>query len=1201
MNQDDIIYTNSPDIGLDLDSDTKQLKGYRYALNCRHGSTDTGHMGCIENMPGNTLVEFELPEGENVEIGACRDIKRNSIIYFIANSEGNHRILRYFIDTNTIESCFNPSYTSFGALNFSSGFRIHTADIVYYLTGELLFWTDNNNQPRKINLTRALDGGYDDIDEQTLNAIKYPPTAPLTCVLGTDTSIKTNLIKGILWQFRYNYVYDDNENSVFSTISKVVLPTLNESLYGEFPNNGNNKITLSFSAGHNTVKRIQIAARAGNIGNWKLVDQIDRDEAWVDFSTHTVDFYNDKLIRMLNAKEAETPFHYVPYKALLQKFVQNNRLIYLNYEEGQDNVEIDVSVAVINDTISAQAYKLGRQYSANEDTVDNAFALYIGKAQVFEWEWFLRISAVADLYALYIPQTLGGMNNIAAGNIITFQLILNDTAVIVSVPISYTVTSADIAAWTGAGTPTTLVDNIVLAANTALSVQELSSPLNGNYPLFENAGSTVLGGGNTIDGAAHTYWAVQLAAISIDPTWTYTPCFLRVSQPVTNQVGFKRGATHKLGIEYGDDAGRFGFIQTNADSKIYVPSLVEDFPGGNMRHTAHLEYTINSLPPENATWYQVMYGGCNVSFWLQAILSLMPDTSIITQLSDLSNSGSRTYIELSSLKNFDTLMPENTLEYTWQEGDRIRFITQWVKDSVTTLDKNILSNVIDVEIYSYDAATNIMEVGKFDYIANKIGPYSLVEVYRPNPNSNEENAIWVEIGERYAITNGFHMGNTQDQTGAQPAIVTLTRGNCYVKPRSYWGAFPSMANTTPRPYFSDRTWTDYVEAMNWSDFYPSDDFDYGRPNVINKDAEKATFTGGMRYSEVVLENTPINGLCEFLANSEQTLPNKYGGIYGVKEVGFVLKVIQQKKLTSIYLGRTSSFNPDGTEQIILTDSFIGTKRPSDDEFGTIYPDSVLEVDGRVYFFDVYLGKYIRNTSNGNFPISDYLVSTFFKNKSLALKSSGLNNTSVVSFWDEINGFAHVAFRDRSEGAAVPYEVISFHEQSNRWKSFQPFYQTTEDGLFYPEHFFHNGQACVAFLKGSLHLHNNGTFGTYFGSKYPQIITPVSAQYFGQNKVFDSMWINSNKRWGVENISIPATILYPLGMRSRLLVTDFEAEEEKFVAAFKSDMNTPGFTNEVLALNNGSVLRGQEILLRMRNDEDVLVKLFSISVITDISP
>ena len=76
----------------------------------------------------------------------------------------------------------------------------------------LLYFTDNRNEPRKVNATRLLYGGYNSLmtsgtDEQKnkyLTVCKQPPQEVITWTFQTNNYIKANNLKENCFQFAYH-------------------------------------------------------------------------------------------------------------------------------------------------------------------------------------------------------------------------------------------------------------------------------------------------------------------------------------------------------------------------------------------------------------------------------------------------------------------------------------------------------------------------------------------------------------------------------------------------------------------------------------------------------------------------------------------------------------------------------------------------------------------------------------------------------------------------------------------------------------------------------------------------------------------------------------------------------------------------------------------------------------------------------------
>ena len=166
----------------DLDSRLIQPGEYRDAQNIAVSKSEGEDVGALENVLGNvSLTDFGLSSECNLDIIGFFAEDVSGVIYvFITN----------YIDTSTdllsnfapeAAKCYIAAYntnTGVGSilvqgnfLNFSKASKIYGVNYI----GEFLFWSDNRNQPRKINTTRALnDISYYTNEDQISVAKIYP-------------------------------------------------------------------------------------------------------------------------------------------------------------------------------------------------------------------------------------------------------------------------------------------------------------------------------------------------------------------------------------------------------------------------------------------------------------------------------------------------------------------------------------------------------------------------------------------------------------------------------------------------------------------------------------------------------------------------------------------------------------------------------------------------------------------------------------------------------------------------------------------------------------------------------------------------------------------------------------------------------------------------------------------------------------------
>lgn len=163
--QQTILFNNS---GLDSDTSSRFIVpgNSDYILN--DIISFEGNQGARTNIKGNALTQSIGPT--YTAIGWVEDIERNSIILFLHDTGNNHRIISLSLNDQSITTIINDQ----PLLNFSLNYKINHADVI----GDLLYWTDGLNQPRKINIEKAINNQYREITEEVITAAKIPPLRP---------------------------------------------------------------------------------------------------------------------------------------------------------------------------------------------------------------------------------------------------------------------------------------------------------------------------------------------------------------------------------------------------------------------------------------------------------------------------------------------------------------------------------------------------------------------------------------------------------------------------------------------------------------------------------------------------------------------------------------------------------------------------------------------------------------------------------------------------------------------------------------------------------------------------------------------------------------------------------------------------------------------------------------------------------------
>ena len=347
---------------MNKDFDERLIPSGEYidALNIRIGSTENNSIGAVENAKGNvklTNIQYNGAPLINAKcIGAYEDGSRETIYWFIVSDDvdmvvsfdANKNILKYHVVSESV-------------LNFDSKYLITGINLI----DNLLFWTDNLNPPRKINIERNYPTpilGVDQIDESDISVIVAPPTeAPgITLTLVPD---EENYITDKFISFSYRYKYKDDEYSALSQFSEIAFEPGNFFInYSTFENSGMenifNSVNVSFNTGDSNVIGIDICFKLSDSNIINVIEKYDKkNQGWLDNTIKEIEFTNKKVYTTLTESELLRLFDNVPRLAKAQT-TMGNRLMYGNYVDGynisDDNgnpIVLDYDLSVISEDI----------------------------------------------------------------------------------------------------------------------------------------------------------------------------------------------------------------------------------------------------------------------------------------------------------------------------------------------------------------------------------------------------------------------------------------------------------------------------------------------------------------------------------------------------------------------------------------------------------------------------------------------------------------------------------------------------------------------------------------------------------------------------------------------------------------------------------------------------------------------------------
>lgn len=628
--------------GMNTDDEDRLITNgdYRSANFSRNYGVNSPMEGAIQSMTGNLLQQNpSLPAGTNIIIGSCEDVETKSLILFVWNQNDEHSIWRYYVEVGG--SSAYELILQHPILNFKKSNQIYHAAVV----NNLLYWTDNYfssyenndfNPPRKINIAKAIrytdsggtsPNGYTEITFNNLDWIKHPPLFSPTFVYDTDITETANNLKNKLFQFRYQYIYDDNEESAWSPISKMTLPSNGQYISQTVNVNpfADNTIRLDIETGSSIVRLIRVAYRIGNTGEFFLYNEYDKKQLdWSDYSIETISFKNETSGPAIS--NSERNYDLIPQIAKTIEYLPSNEFAIGNYIEGYDKLNITDK----DFTFSQQRYVIDSYRSAFTEPMADFINYY--DAGPNQRKSIISFNpAYGDVYKKYRFQQ---------GDVLPIQLkdlqAYNSNTVTPDPILYFEVPYINPVDW-----PTDQ-DKIKFLCYVLIDVlNNIGISTNLTAPGTYSLGTSVIGWW-TVEILGKTWFNQTDAQIAASNHSDYIIPIIPTRNNYVTRT-FKTGATHEFAIQYYDRANRDGTVQTTPIGEVYVPfntdltdSELND-PSNNIKrhpYATQINMSIwkNFQPPIWATHYQVLYRpSTNISNFQQRSVNQIiynPDSTI---------------------------------------------------------------------------------------------------------------------------------------------------------------------------------------------------------------------------------------------------------------------------------------------------------------------------------------------------------------------------------------------------------------------------------------------------------------------------------------------------------------------------------------------------------------------------------------------
>jgi hypothetical protein len=318
---------------------------YIDAQNVRLGSTELSEVGAVENAKGNvqlTILKYDgvALSGDAVCIGALDNSAKETMYWFV--HDPNHQyggVVDMIVSFNTQTQQLTYHVVTTVLLNFNPTYLVNGVNLI----DDLLFFTDNYNPPRKINVTRAYPqpiAHVDQITELDISVIKPQPKESPVLTLQANQA-NDNFMEDAFLCFAYRYKYRDGEYSATSQFSDpAFFPSEFSIQQNSYMNagmeNAINSVVVEFDTGNANVIGIDIVFKEMDSNVIWVAKKLNKvAQGYQNNSTQSITFSNGDIYTILNQSEILRAYDGVPRLAKAQT-IMGNRLMYGNYLEGYD-------------------------------------------------------------------------------------------------------------------------------------------------------------------------------------------------------------------------------------------------------------------------------------------------------------------------------------------------------------------------------------------------------------------------------------------------------------------------------------------------------------------------------------------------------------------------------------------------------------------------------------------------------------------------------------------------------------------------------------------------------------------------------------------------------------------------------------------------------------------------------------------------
>ena len=1209
---------------------------YRNALNVQVSETEDTDVGALQNIKGNSLVYNSGFSSNAVVIGSFFDDKNNRVFYFVKDGSNNHiysytkgeiteavnsLISSYIIDfgydvggseilvynggvllQNTVDYTFSKTEQR---INFTlpvqvSEIKIETIPVAivsgnflnfsedHLITGinvveDLLFWTDNLNEPRRINIQTALeDTSYYDSNDK-INVAKYSPfEAPEITSMSNEGSIKSKYIEDKFIRFSYRFKFKENEYSQIAPFSPIafipktlqltsdqVTKAYEQAYLQDFVNNINQvdlSIPLPTDAYDNhEIRSVEILVKESNSNAVRVIykQNVSPSSTSINYSYKSelpsTTIPEEQIIRVTDN---------IPTKALAQE-VSGNRIIYGNFEQNYDLPSIDYTLEVndkINSTLTSHSIKQRRNYEVGivlADKYGRKSPVILGSnptitvpaktADAASWPGDSIKLTFTDLpsgewhsYRVVIKQKEQEYYNVYIPGLSVF----ND--------ISYFTVFGDNVNKIPRNSEAITFESEISSSNTYVYPKLINQSFYSAH--VENTESVNINRVNytvTIGGSSPVNWAYWEAADG---------------QYVDEEIS----SSQTINVPAGNSIG--GLAPTVEAVKVYVDGMLASI---NQHYTTTGGSNITSITFTSSYEQPV---GRKITIFKK--LRFSADAGV--QGTGGHAIKALTYPEYSSLGGGSITIgtTEEFNIYTY-EGDG------------TTATYPLLAYTTVNQINSDDDISKIQGIGLLSSFSDITDTFIASSGYDDNRGFYKASNNYLlasfasDAGLGLSGDNLIITGKLHDLAVLETKPFESTIDIYYETPTG--GLVSSLSNgtTIEIDYYntfivkgptsgSDPIW--HIEESRIRGDFNADSVDYGvQAHIVDNEYAKGRRENTLIYSGIYNPNTGINNTNQFASgkNITKSLDIQNGSIQKLFAEDTNLNVFQEEKVSWVAIDKDVLYTAEGSPQVTTSDVVFGQVVPYSSNYGIgTNPESFAYYAGRKYFVDKPKGAVLRLSRDGITEISNYGMRSYFRDN---LK----NYSKIIGAWDIHNSQYVVSMQLGNQ-----YQTLGFKEGVNGWVSF---YSYNPESAGYLDAIFYT------FKDGNIWSHySNNSYNNFYGQGYNSSVDLIFNQNPSASKNFLTINYEGTNSWNISSIETDTDRGLPVNKYdSSLIDTDnyfhvsrFDKVHGKYVSNIMND--TLPKENEVNFGNAISGIKGFYMQVNAFIDSSDYQELFSIS-------